>query len=108
MDTCPQPLLDIYINKLAKGESLTNLKMVGKINEPKLKKNNNNNIPKTEGCRVKVANGKLIIYSTDHNNLKKITNIMISHGNTVEAYKEEHLETNLTMHSYIFQIKENK
>lgn len=107
MDTCPQPLLDIYINKLAKGESLTNLKIVGKINEPKLKEKVNN-IPKPEGCKVKISNGKLILCSTDHTNLKKITKIMINHGNLVEAYKEELLETDLTMHSYIFQIKKTK
>jgi len=107
MDTCPQPLLDIYINKLAKGESLTNLKIIGKTNESKLKQKINS-IPKSEGCRVKISNGKLIVCSTDHINLKKITKIMISHGNTVEAYKEERLETDLTMHSYIFQIKKTK
>ena len=102
MDSCPQPLLDLYVNRLAKGESLTDLKIIGKKEKIKPK----NNTQKQDGCRVKVVNGKLIIFSTDHINLKKITKIMINHGNKVEAYKEERLEPNLTMHSYIFQIKE--
>ena len=56
-------------------------------------------------CNVKISNGKLILYSTNHNVLKKFRNIMVESGNKLQAYKEEKNSNNLTVHSYIFEIK---
>jgi len=108
IDTCPQPLLDAYINRLAAGESLVQLtrdnksKKIDKIKDAINISNNTLN-----ACNVSITNGKLTICSTNHDILKKFTKILVNSGNRVCSYKEEKTDTNLTVHSYIFETKKN-
>jgi len=108
IDTCPDPLLEVYINKLANGESLLNYvpelsdSLKDKIEKPKSSKK-----LKTHPVTVHVMDGKLVISSTNLITLKKFTKIMIDNGNRVEAYKEETPELNETIYSYIFAIKQD-
>ena len=101
IDTCPDPLLEVYINKLASGESLLNYTIKERKKPEEPKKTNKKSTPVT----VQVVDGKLVISSINLTALKKFTKIMIENGNRVEAYKEETPEHSKTIYSYIFAIK---
>jgi len=109
IDTCPDPLLEVYINKLASGESLLNYAVREHLKPAKEKKKpkESNNIKNTPTpVTVQVIDGKLVISSTNLKALKKFSKIMIENGNRVEAYKEETPEYSKTIYSYIFTIKQ--
>ena len=109
IDTCPDPLLEVYINKLASGESLLNYAVREHLKPSKEKKKSeeSNKIKNTPTpVTVQVIDGKLVISSTNLKALKKFSKIMIENGNRVEAYKEETPEYSKTIYSYIFTIKQ--
>jgi len=109
IDTCPDPLLEVYINKLASGESLLNYAVREHLKSGKEKKSTeeSNNIKKTSTpVTVQVIDGKMVISSTNLKALKKFSKILIENGNRVEAYKEETPEYSKTIYSYIFAIKQ--
>ena len=109
IDTCPDPLLEVYINKLASGESLLNYAVREHLKSGKEKKSTekSNNIKKTPTpVTVQVIDGKMVISSTNLKALKKFSKILIENGNRVEAYKEETPEYSKTIYSYIFAIKQ--
>lgn len=103
IDTCPQPLLDSYIARLSSGEGLIGNLLTER--DARMKSIVDSSISTSQLCNVKISNGKLILYSTNHNVLKKFRNIMVESGNKLQAYKEEKNSNNLTVHSYIFEIK---
>jgi hypothetical protein len=105
IDTCPQPLLDSYIARLSSGESL--IQNIMNERDIRMKSIVDASISTNQLCNVKISNGKLILYSTNHNILKKFRNIMVESGNRLQAYKEETNSNNLTVHSYIFEIKKD-
>ena len=112
IDTCPDPLLEVYINKLAAGESLLNYSLKKILPDPvenkieKPKKLNIQDIKAGTPVTVEVIDGKLVISSTNLAALKKFTKIMLDNGNKVVAYKEETPEIDKTIYSYIFAIKQ--
>ena len=103
IDTCPQPLLDSYIARLSSGEGLIGNLLTER--DARMKSIVDSSISTSQLCNVKISNGKLILYYTNHNVLKKFRNIMVESGNKLQAYKEEKNSNNLTVHSYIFEIK---
>ena len=107
IDTCPDPLLEVYINKLASGESLLNYSITEKLPIKQSKKEEPKKSKKPTPVTVQIIDGKLVISSTNLKTLKKFTKIMIDNGNRVEAYKEETPEhDSKTVYSYIFAIKQ--
>ena len=105
IDTCPQPLLDSYIARLSSGEGLIGNLLTER--DARMKSIVDSSIPTSQLCNIKISKGKLILYSTNHNVLKKFRNIMVESGNKLQAYKEEKNSNNLTVHSYIFEIKKD-
>ena len=104
IDTCPPPLLDEYIKRISKGESLINSKSTNK-NVNKIIKSTIENSSSPQSCNVTISDGKLILCSTNHEALKKFKTVMVKLGNKVQAYTIKKNDKNEEVHSYIFEMK---
>ena len=104
IDSCPRELLDIYITALSKGDSLnkvstTELDLAGIIQKSNVS---------DDMCNVSVFNGKLILCSSNKSLLDKFKTVMLKSGNTLKDYRTDKSPDNkTTIHSYIFEIKQN-
>ncbi len=111
IDTCPQELLDIYVNKLANGETLSSEET------PKLNtipdnssildiiKSSNTDI---NACNVSVYMGKIIISAMTKEILNKFKNLMLKAGNKLYEYRHDRTDSGILMYSYIFEINNKK
>ena len=107
IDSCPPPLLDEYIKRISRGESLISGKTVNKEDDNIIR----NTIKKStspQSCNVTISDGKLILCSTNHEALKKFKSVMVKLGNKVQAYTVKRNDKNEEIHSYIFEMKTNK
>lgn len=101
IDSCPSDLLDIYIKALARGESLNSIKekpltMTDLIHNANVE---------PDMCNVSVYNGMLVLCSSNQDLLEKFKIVMEESGNEVKEYRTDVRPDNLTVYSYIFEIK---
>ena len=107
IDSCPPPLLDEYIKRISRGEGLINTKSVNKSTNNIIRKTiESSNSP--QSCNVTISDGKLILCSTNHEALKKFKTVMVKLGNKVQAYTVNKNDKDEEVHSYIFEMKNNK
>ena len=104
IDTCPPPLLDEYIKRISKGESLIGSKSTNKRYD-KIIKNTIEASNSPQSCNVTISDGKLILCSTNHEALKKFKTVMVKLGNKVQAYTIKRNDKDEEVHSYIFEMK---
>jgi len=112
IDTCPPELLDVYINKLANGDSLSISSddiVLEQTDEPaSILDIINTSIVTEEACNVSIFDGKIIISSMKKQILLKFKDLMISSGNIFKEYRSDRIDSGILMHSYIFEINNFK
>tara|TARA_R110001592_G_scaffold185921_1_gene430110 strand:+ start:213 stop:869 length:657 start_codon:yes stop_codon:yes gene_type:complete len=112
IDTCPPELLDVYINKLANGDSLS-MSTNDIVLDPKIEPSSildiiKKSVVSEESCNVSIWDGKIIISSMKKQILSKFKDLMISSGNIFKEYRSDRIDSGIMMHSYIFEINKLK
>jgi len=112
IDTCPPELLDVYINKLANGDSLS-ISTNDIVLDPKIEPSSildiiKKSVVSEESCNVSIWDGKIIISSMKKQILSKFKDLMISSGNIFKEYRSDRIDSGIMMHSYIFEINKLK
>ena len=111
IDTCPQELLDVYINKLANGETLSSKDRPAINSIPEsasildIIKSSNTDI---NACNVSIHRGKIIISAITKEILNKFKTLMLKAGNKLYEYRHDRTDSGILMHSYIFEINKYK
>jgi len=111
LDTCPQPMLDKYVNKLAKGESLTggflykSSKPIHHKLEPKtIKDIINSSKFFHESCNVDIINGRIVLCSTNTKLLSNFKDVMLSSGNKLYERRTDRADSGIIVYSYVFEM----
>ena len=112
IDTCPPELLDVYISKLANGDSLS-MSTNDIVLDPKIEPSSildiiKKSVVSEESCNVSIWDGKIIISSMKKQILSKFKDLMISSGNIFKEYRSDRIDSGIMMHSYIFEINKLK
>jgi hypothetical protein len=103
VDSCPRELLDIYIKALSKGESLND---VSKTEYDLTQIIRYANVQE-DMCNVSVFEGNLILCSTNKELLDKFKIVMVESGNKLRYYRTDKNKDDLTLHTYIFEVRQN-
>tara|TARA_Y100001938_G_C7930928_1_gene349292 strand:+ start:37 stop:681 length:645 start_codon:yes stop_codon:yes gene_type:complete len=103
VDSCPRELLDIYIKALSRGESLNEISKTDYDLSEIIRHAN----VREDMCNVSVFDGNLILCSTNKELLDKFKIVMVESGNKLREYRSDKNKDDLTLHTYIFEVKQN-
>jgi len=107
IDTCPPELLDIYVNKLANGDPLSDTTLTP-IKPTSILDIIKSSMTTPSACNVSIYEGKIILSSMTKQILNKFKDLMLKSGNSLCEYRYDRIDSGILMHSYIFEINKLK